>query len=462
MAIIINNKNLYRRVISWQDVQKVVLNWKEIRPTWWNIDYHVVSNRGTGGWGWWWTWVPWGWSVSWSTSIDEDYVSNEDLWIPAKLSYNWMPSLLNAFKVEIIYHLYRTQESTEKPFSTNLTLWTGNSYLSEITQSSWRERSFLAWNDSDNDELTWATAWEYTITTVLDLENSEATQTIEWPNSFEQELELTLDDTDIYNIRHSDAFWIELNNGMRLYRVDFFVYNNPQNPQVLPWIYHNATLWLISYSLDWENWITIADKDLWASEVYGQGLLYQRGNNHWFPAEIPSKTSTTTIDVGWYWPWNYYEADTFIIGDAWYNNWYNSTGNYRNLRWGVTNTELSKRWPCPEGYHIPTWTEFDTLTNIITTLVGSDEAEDCHQYFLINSFETLDYDGDVHASSDWYSRRCWLSSYDTQRWNPEYAHVYTTPSWVGSYGACYWLPIRPFKNTYAVPDNTRTVLFQPE
>jgi hypothetical protein len=154
MAIIINNKNLYRRVINWQDVQKVVLNWKEIRPTWWNIDYHVVSNWGTGSW-WWWTWVPWWWGVSWSTSMSEWYVSNGGSWSPAKLDYNWMPSLRNAFKVEIIYRLYRAQENTEKPFSSWLTHWTSNTYLSEITQSSWWERSFLAWNESDNDVLTW-------------------------------------------------------------------------------------------------------------------------------------------------------------------------------------------------------------------------------------------------------------------------------------------------------------------
>ena len=458
MAIIINNKNLYRRVINGQDVQRAILNWKEIRPIGWNIDYHVVSNWGTS---WGWTWVPWWWDTSWNTIIDENYVSNGGSWNPSKLIYNWMPSLLNAFKVEIIYKLYRTQESAEKPFSSWLTHRTSNTYLSEITQSSWWTRSFLAWNESDNDVLTWATAWEYTITTTLDLENSEATQTIAWPNGFEQELELTLDVTDIYNIRHSDAFWIELNDGMRLYRVDFFVYNTPQNPQIWPWIYHNATLWLISLSLDWENWITIADKDLWATEVYGQWLLYQRGNNHWFSINEVITTSSTKVDASTYWPWNYYNSSVFITSGSGIGNW--ETSRNTNL-WGWDDdTDISKKWPCPEWYHIATATEFTALENIVTWLVWSDSAEDCHQYFLTNNFYILNHS--CREESAWkenmwnqYYIWTWLSSYTTNY--PRCALILSTPR-VRYNGSCSWLPIRPFKNTYVAPDSTRTVLFQP-
>lgn len=37
-----------------------------------------------------------------------------------------------------------------------------------------------------------------------------------------------------------------------------------------PWLYHNPTLWLISFSSDWNNWLTMQDKEFWATEYWGQ------------------------------------------------------------------------------------------------------------------------------------------------------------------------------------------------
>ena len=57
---------------------------------------------------------------------------------------------------------------------------------------------------------------------------------------------------------------------------------------VEPGVYHNAELWLITMSDNWYEWITIADKNLWATEVYNYGdvlteancwKFYQRWNN---------------------------------------------------------------------------------------------------------------------------------------------------------------------------------------
>lgn len=39
-------------------------------------------------------------------------------------------------------------------------------------------------------------------------------------------------------------------------------------PKPKPWIFHNTTLGLISLSSDGSNWITIADKNLWATTVF--------------------------------------------------------------------------------------------------------------------------------------------------------------------------------------------------
>lgn len=111
-------------------------------------------------------------------------------------------------------------------------------------------------------------------------------------------------------------------------------------------IYHNSTLWLISISGDWSNWITIADKNLWATTVYNNwdtlsetncGKYYQRWNNYWFAWTWTVPSATWGIDVSNYWPWNYYSGSTFLL----YNN-----SNYDwalpsndNLRWWVTGVQ---------------------------------------------------------------------------------------------------------------------------
>ena len=143
MAIKINNKDLYRRVINWQDVQRVILNWSQIRPTSQpHIDYHVISNWGTGGWGWGGTWVPWWWGVWWSTAVWESGITNwwdtgtGSQWT-ADLQYNWLPSLLNARKVEIIYSFYWNQTVTSYPFESYLeynSIWTYESNIRNISQ----------------------------------------------------------------------------------------------------------------------------------------------------------------------------------------------------------------------------------------------------------------------------------------------------------------------------------------
>ena len=104
-------------------------------------------------------------------------------------------------------------------------------------------------------------------------------------------------------------------------------------------IYHNSTLWLISISSNGTNWITIADKNLWATTVYNDwdtlseancGKYYQWGNNYGFPFTWSVTTSSTMVDASNYWPWNYYESSTFITASP---RW-DSTMNY-NLRWWV-------------------------------------------------------------------------------------------------------------------------------
>ena len=104
-------------------------------------------------------------------------------------------------------------------------------------------------------------------------------------------------------------------------------------------IYHDSTNWLISISSDWTTWITISDKNCWATEVYNRSSItqsnwwcfYQRWNNYWFALSWSLTTSTTRVDATWYWPWNYYSSSTFILTSSSPYNW--DTSNNGNLRW---------------------------------------------------------------------------------------------------------------------------------
>ena len=235
MAIKINNKNLARRVINWQDVQRVILNWSQIRPTEQKyIDYHIISKWGRWwGWGPWW-WVPWWWSTWWSTVIGETGVSNGGTWQTANLNYNWLPSLRNAYKVEIIYSFYwevTNQPSLFCPFQASLYTRTYLGYQARI-RSMW---------GSDNRYMFefyltpyWAypaishlTTWNYTITNIIDFENETATWKMRWPwidESYDATREIQ------YGvIKLSDSFWVYLNDWVSLSRIDFIVYNTPQS-----------------------------------------------------------------------------------------------------------------------------------------------------------------------------------------------------------------------------------------
>lgn len=106
---------------------------------------------------------------------------------------------------------------------------------------------------------------------------------------------------------------------------------------VWPGIYHNSELWLISISWDWENWITIADKNLWATSTDtgstdSYWYYYQWWNNYWFPGSWFT-TSSTRVNASNYWPGNYYNNSVFITTSS-NNDW--STIRNDNLWWWVT------------------------------------------------------------------------------------------------------------------------------
>ncbi len=109
------------------------------------------------------------------------------------------------------------------------------------------------------------------------------------------------------------------------------------------WIFWSSTDWLISLSSNWTDWITMQDKNLWATTVWNSwdtlsesncGKYYQWGNNYWFPRTWSVTTSSTQVDASTYWPWNYYSSSTFITRSSYPYSW-DSTDNW-NLRWWDT------------------------------------------------------------------------------------------------------------------------------
>lgn len=104
------------------------------------------------------------------------------------------------------------------------------------------------------------------------------------------------------------------------------------------WVFHNPTLGLISCN-DWNHYITIQDKNVWATIVYNDWdtitndnawNMFQRWNNYWFPARWDVTTSATTVDASSY-PPSTYSSNIYVIT---YSDW-DTSGN-ADLRWNTT------------------------------------------------------------------------------------------------------------------------------
>jgi len=220
-------------------------------------------------------------------------------------------------------------------------------------------------------------------------------------------------------------------------------------PITTPWIYHNSDLWLISLSSDWTNWTTIADKNLGATstditstESYGN--YYQRGNNYWFPNSWSVTSSSTTVNAGTYWPWNYYSSSTFIKNG---NNWDSSNNN--NLWGDTTNTLVARQWPCGAWFHVPTRAEFVSLYNIYTAL-GQSWSTNFMSYFKL-SLAWYRRNDNSNADAKWSTWFYWSSSvYQT---TTAYLLRFTSSAieYQMNRPRSQWFSVRPFKNETVQP-----------
>lgn len=236
------------------------------------------------------------------------------------------------------------------------------------------------------------------------------------------------------------------------------------------WIYHNEDLWLISLSSDWSNWITIADKNLWATTIYNYwdnrtddncGYFYQRWSSHAVSISWSISTYSDQLDVSNYWPWNYFNPSVFY---KWYTSYMLSWNE--NMRWYLTWTWEAMRWPCEEWFHVPTSQEWLDLRDTWIALSAWTQrwSKTFSTIMKIPWYWSRTYNQwDVNQSWNWFYRCSdWTSVSEAKAlyFDPRYEWQSYSKIGVGTYYVNSWFFIRPFKNEAVQPDDSRTVLYQ--
>lgn len=214
------------------------------------------------------------------------------------------------------------------------------------------------------------------------------------------------------------------------------------------WIFWSATDWLISLSSNWQTWITIADKNLWATTVRNSwntlsqancGNHYQWGNNYWFPFTWSVTTSSTQVNASSYWPWNYYESSTFITSASW------DSSNNQNLWWWVSqwtstkSTEIKKVTMRPNGSEVQVrppkkkwmpdlttnWVQTDTDTGDIAIVYNWD-------YVVIQGSNTERWKYYQRWNNYWYSYWSTVSTTSSTKSVSGYwpSNPYSNSTWV--------------------------------
>ena len=295
MAIKIDNKNLYRRIWNWQDVQKVILNWAVIRPNEQANVYYYVFNDFTwwwGGWGWlpqwwWWTWV----------EVTNDWVvisSGRQSW---EIHYtDIMPSLANARKIEIVAEIGWDRPEQMQSMPLNMRIWNSNEWTNTHVDSTiywyrWFYEQALDpiywWPTS---ELVNFNDWDYTITTIVDMDDEDnpfATMSMEWPAGFStSDLTQSFMSAWVDKIRAFDSFKVEFYNSITIKSIKFYVYNKdviptPPTPEPTPsdWVetwYHVPTYSELSWLYD------LLATDLWLTMLSPTVLGYLHLPQTWF------------------------------------------------------------------------------------------------------------------------------------------------------------------------------------
>ena len=237
-----------------------------------------------------------------------------------------------------------------------------------------------------------------------------------------------------------------------------------------PWIYQHEWLGLITVSSDGINWLTIADKNLGATQSYNLGEeltqancgnFYQWWNCYWFPFSWPTQFSDNKVDTSEYWPDNYYSSDIWIRQYV-----SRQIQDNEDLWWNITNTNEARRGPCWEWFHIPSLSELSQLEYLCYYLnIGTrvwNSWKTIEKYFKMPFAWTIDILWSKYKLGErGFYAATWIV---LEEWNyrAEYLRIENPLSTVwASRRQCEGFSIRPFKNEPVQPDTSRTVLYQP-
>ncbi len=225
--------------------------------------------------------------------------------------------------------------------------------------------------------------------------------------------------------------------------------------QIWDYIIMDRNLW----AKEARDWVTFnGDNNM---ELDSYWYYYQWWNSYWFSSNTDSAWLNECLEEisGWYISnkWN---------SCTWYYWWWTDNKNTRNAaRW----QEYERKWPCPEGFHIPTYDErvslFTTWQNLEDrgtnqTTIKRNFLRDIQLppswIYKLNSDENkLEFNNRWIYSYSWSSSAAgWNSSlyglyFDID--NP-YLNYLSKP-----FSLSYWLPIRCMKNY-----NTAIITFNPK
>ena len=152
---------------------------------------------------------------------------------------------------------------------------------------------------------------------------------------------------------------------------------------------------------DWTDTITMLDRNLWATAAgtgcedwhwwRDESTLCSSDNTYWYHfqwwnnyAFNPTDKSITdnSVDVNTSWAARSDDyRSTFIKSDTghWFDYWEDSienspnhenlwwwSGDYNDINWWYWLNNENRRWPCPEGFHVPSIWEWNKLLSMIT------------------------------------------------------------------------------------------------
>lgn len=104
------------------------------------------------------------------------------------------------------------------------------------------------------------------------------------------------------------------------------------------WLFKNATLWLISIPYG-NDWLTISDKNLWATNILDNWLYYQFWNDYGFSPSPSSYVTRKPTFSDEYWPQNHYNSSQFVRvskGNNWFDGTCNDIWGWVNPTWSWT------------------------------------------------------------------------------------------------------------------------------